>query len=243
MNRSANMKNKEDTNSNSLEVYNLVKAFKVGNQKFEVLRGLTFNVKKGEFLSIMGPSGCGKSTLLYLLGGLDKPTKGTIILNGKDLTKMKEKDKSVMRRREIGFVFQFYNLVPNLSVEENILLPLLIDGKSPRKYKKSLNDILDTIQMTDRRRHYPSQLSGGQQQRVAIARALLFGPEIILADEPTGNLDSKSAEEIMEILHELHQSGRTIVMVTHEHEIAEQTQRIIAIRDGLVEADNKNGKR
>ena len=236
MNRSANMKNKEDTNSNSLEVYNLVKAFKVGNQKFEVLRGLTFNVKKGEFLSIMGPSGCGKSTLLYLLGGLDKPTKGTIILNGKDLTKMKEKDKSVMRRREIGFVFQFYNLVPNLSVEENILLPLLIDGKSPRKYKKSLNDILDTIQMTDRRRHYPSQLSGGQQQRVAIARALLFGPEIILADEPTGNLDSKTGTEIMKLFRSINKEfNKTIIQVTHSEEAASYGTDILRIKDGEID--------
>ena len=236
MNRSVNMKRKENTDVNSLEVYNLIKTFKVGNQKVEVLRNLTFNVKKGEFLSIMGSSGCGKSTLLYLLGGLDIPTKGSIILNGKNLTKMKEKEKSVMRRREIGFVFQFYNLVPNLSVEENILLPLLIDGKSSKKYKGNLNDILTAIQMTDRRKHYPSELSGGQQQRVAIARALLFGPEIILADEPTGNLDSKTGIEIMKLFRSINKDyNKTIIQVTHSEEAASYGTDILRIKDGEIE--------
>jgi putative ABC transport system ATP-binding protein len=223
-----------------LEVTNLHKSFDLGKVKVEVLKDLTFNVNKGEFLSIMGPSGCGKSTLLYLLGGLDKPTKGSIKLNGADLVSMKEKEKSLMRRRKLGFVFQFYNLVPNLSVEENILLPLLIDGKKAKGVKSDLDKILDIIGMTDRRKHTPSELSGGQQQRVAIARALLFSPEIILADEPIGNLDSKSGTEIMKLFKDINKEfNKTIIQVTHSQEAATFGTHILRIRDGVIEVKEK----
>ncbi|MCB2342518.1 ABC transporter ATP-binding protein [Clostridium estertheticum] len=222
--------------NNSIEVKCMYKNFELGEEKIDVLKGLSFNVKKGEFLSIMGPSGCGKSTLLYLLGGLDKPTKGNIIINGRDLSTMKQKEKSIMRRREIGFVFQFYNLVPNLSVEDNILLPLLIDGSKAKDLKKDLEKILQIIGMTDRRRHTPSELSGGQQQRVAIARALLFNPEIILADEPIGNMDSKTGTEIMTLFKSINKDfNKTIVQVTHSQEAASYGTGILNLRDGEIE--------
>ncbi|MPQ34251.1 ABC transporter ATP-binding protein [Clostridium estertheticum] len=222
--------------NNSIEVKDMYKHFELGKEKIDVLKGLSFNVKKGEFLSIMGPSGCGKSTLLYLLGGLDKPTKGNIIINGRDLSTIKEKEKSIMRRREIGFVFQFYNLVPNLSVEDNILLPLLIDGSKAKDLKKDLKKILQIIGMTDRRRHTPSELSGGQQQRVAIARALLFNPEIILADEPIGNMDSKTGTEIMTLFKSINKDfNKTIVQVTHSQESASYGTGILNLRDGEIE--------
>lgn len=222
--------------NNSIEVKNLFKSFNLGKEEVKVLNGLTFNVKEGDFLSIMGPSGCGKSTLLYLLGGLDKPTKGNIIVNGRDLASMKEKQKCLMRRREIGFVFQFYNLVSNLSVEDNILLPLIIDGKKPGRLRKDLERILEVIEMTNRRKHTPSELSGGQQQRVAIARALMTNPEIILADEPTGNLDSKTGTEIMKLFRNINKEFiKTIVQVTHSQEAASYGTDILRIKDGEIE--------
>lgn len=223
---------------NAIEVNNLYKSFKLGKENVEVLKDINFSIDKGEFLSIMGPSGCGKSTLLYLLGGLDTPTSGSIIINGKDYSKMKEKEKSKMRRRELGFVFQFYNLVPNLNVEDNILLPILLDGKSPKAYSKELKEILEVIGMTSRQKHTPRELSGGQQQRVAIARALLFNPEIILADEPIGNLDSKSGLEIMKLFKTINSEyGKTIIQVTHSNEAADFGTRILNLKDGEIDRD------
>ncbi|TYQ16873.1 UNVERIFIED_CONTAM: putative ABC transport system ATP-binding protein [Acetivibrio alkalicellulosi] len=228
---------------NAVEVHNVVKSYNVGFQKIDVLKNISFSVKKGEFLSIMGASGCGKSTLLYLIGGLDQATKGTIILNGKNLNKLKENEQSAMRRREVGFVFQFYNLVPNLTIEENILLPLLIDGKSYRKNKSKLNNILKIIQMEDKKNRYPNELSGGQQQRVAIARALLFEPEIILADEPTGNLDSKTGSEIMRLFKSINKDfNKTIIQVTHSEEAASYGTDILRIKDGEIESKKSNFK-
>ena len=222
----------------TIEVNNLYKSFKLGKESVEVLKNISFTIDQGEFLSIMGPSGCGKSTLLYLLGGLDNPTSGNIIVNGKDYANMKEKEKSKMRRREMGFVFQFYNLVPNLNVEDNILLPILLDGKKPKAYEKELEKILDIIDMSSRKRHTPRELSGGQQQRVAIARALLFNPDIILADEPTGNLDSKSGMEIMKLFRTINSEyGKTIVQVTHSMEAASYGTRILNLKDGEIERD------
>lgn len=222
----------------AIEVNNLYKSFKLGKESVEVLKNINFTIYRGEFLSIMGPSGCGKSTLLYLLGGLDNPTEGSIIVNGRDYGNMKEKDKSSMRRTELGFVFQFYNLVPNLNVEDNILLPILLDGKKPKAYANKLNEILDIIGMTERRKHTPRELSGGQQQRVAIARALLFEPELILADEPIGNLDSKSGMEVMKLFKTINKKyGTTIVQVTHSNEAASYGSRILNLRDGEVEKD------
>lgn len=221
---------------NAIEVKNLNKSFKLGkNDEVKVLKSLNFTVKKGSFLSIMGPSGCGKSTLLYLLGGLDNPTSGVININGRDISTLKEKEKAKMKRREVGFVFQFYNLVPNLTIEDNILLPLLMDGKKIKNYKEDLNNILDLVGLKDKRKMTPRELSGGQQQRVAIARALLFKPEIILADEPIGNLDSKTGESIMELFRDINKKfGTTIVQVTHAESAAYYGDSILRLLDGEI---------
>lgn len=218
-----------------IKVNNLYKSLIIGKEKIDILKDINLDIKKGEFISIMGPSGCGKSTLLYLLGGMDKPTKGNVIIDGKDYSAMTEKEKSLIRRRKLGFVFQFYNLVQNLNVEDNILLPLLLDGKKPDKYKKKLDEILDIINMNTRRRHTPKELSGGQQQKVAIARSLIFEPEIILADEPIGNLDSKSGKEIMDLFKKVNSDlSKTIVQVTHSNEASRYGTRIINLMDGQI---------
>ncbi len=190
---------------------------------------------KGEFVSIMGQSGSGKSTLLYILGGLDTPTSGKVYMNGADISHFNDEKMSIIRRRNIGFVFQFYNLIPNLNVEENIMLPLLLDGKNLKDYKNQLNEILDIVGLTDRRKHTPRELSGGQQQRVAIARALIGKPEILFADEPTGNLDSKTGIEIIDLLNKINRdNGQTIIMVTHSPEAAKSSSRTITVSDGLI---------
>jgi len=207
----------------------------MGKLTIPVLKDINLSFKKGEFISIMGPSGSGKSTLLYLIGGLDDPSSGTISIKGMNLTVMNDKQKSVMRRRTIGFVFQFYNLVPNLNVEENIMLPVLLDGKNPKKYKNDLDEIIEIVGLAERRKHTPNELSGGQQQRVAIARALINKPEIILADEPIGNLDSKTGTEVMELLRTINsERGNTIIQVTHSEEAAQYSKRIVRLRDGMV---------
>lgn len=218
-----------------IETTNLYKSFKLGELEVEVLKDINLIIQKGEFVSIMGPSGSGKSTLLYLLGGLDKPSSGSLKINGKELAVMKDKEESIMRRRELGFVFQFYNLIPNLNVEENILLPILLDGKKMKDYQGDLDEILEIVGLSDRRKHTPRELSGGQQQRVAIARALINKPEVILADEPIGNLDSKTGMEIMELFKRINQEqGKTIVQVTHSEKSAEYGTRIIRLKDGRV---------
>ncbi|OCL25361.1 macrolide ABC transporter ATP-binding protein [Orenia metallireducens] len=218
-----------------IETTNLYKSFKLGELEVEVLKDINLIIQKGEFVSIMGPSGSGKSTLLYLLGGLDKPSSGSLKINGKELAVMKDKEESIMRRRELGFVFQFYNLIPNLNVEENILLPILLDGKKMKDYQGDLDEILEIVGLSDRRKHTPRELSGGQQQRVAIARALINKPEVILADEPIGNLDSKTGMEIMELFKKINQEqGKTIVQVTHSEKSAEYGTRIIRLKDGRV---------
>lgn len=220
---------------NIVKVENLKKVFTVGKTESVILKGLDFSVEKGEFVSIMGPSGCGKSTLLYLLGGLDKPTSGVVKINGRDLAAFKTKEMCELRRRDIGFVFQFYNLVPNLTVFDNILLPVLLDGKKAQDYKKKLDEILEVIGMKDKAKHTPRELSGGQQQRVAIARALLYNPALILADEPIGNLDSKSGTEIMQLFKNINEEYHTtIIQVTHSEESALYGSRIIRMKDGLI---------
>jgi putative ABC transport system ATP-binding protein len=219
----------------AIEAQNLCKAFKLGSEEVEVLKDIDLQIKKGEFVSIMGPSGSGKSTLLYLIGGLDKPTSGNIMINDKGLSVMKDKEQSIMRRRDIGFVFQFYNLVPNLSVEENVMLPILLDGKKVKDHRSRLDEILELVGLSDRRKHTPRELSGGQQQRVAIARALINEPEILLADEPIGNLDSKTGMEVMALMQNINKKkAKTIVQVTHSKEAAEYGNRIIKVRDGRV---------
>lgn len=223
------------TYESAIEGTNIVKDFKIGNTTTNVLKDVSLKVFKGEFVSIMGESGSGKSTLLYILGGLDQPTRGTVSINGTDLAKFDDEKMSKMRRRKIGFVFQFYNLIPNLNVEENIMLPLLLDGKKMGRYRKNLNEIIELVGLSGRRKHTPRELSGGQQQRVAIARALISKPEILFADEPTGNLDSKTGAEIMELLHTINQqTGQTIVMVTHSPEAAKSSHRVITVKDGVI---------
>lgn len=220
----------------AVEGKHIVKDFRIGNTTTKVLKDVSLQVMQGEFVSIMGPSGSGKSTLLYILGGLDAPTGGSVRLGGTDISHLEDEKMSRIRRQNIGFVFQFYNLIPNLNVEENIMLPLLLDGKRMRDYKKQLNHILEVVGLSDRRRHTPRELSGGQQQRVAIARALIGNPEILFADEPTGNLDSNTGEGIMHLLCDINrESGQTIIMVTHSPEAAKSSSRIITVRDGIIE--------
>ena len=217
----------------AVEGRHIVKNFRLGDTVTEVLRDVSLRVMPGEFVSIMGPSGSGKSTLLYILGGLDTPTGGRVLLNGTDISSVGDEKMSGLRRRTIGFVFQFYNLIPNLNVEENIMLPLLLDGQKMERCKDRLDRILDMVGLSDRRRHTPRELSGGQQQRVAIARALIGNPGILFADEPTGNLDTKAGADIMSLLREINRStGQTIIMVTHSPEAAKSSSRIITVRDG-----------
>ncbi|HBF9487866.1 TPA: ABC transporter ATP-binding protein [Clostridioides difficile] len=222
-------------NSLAVEAKNIIKEYKIGNTTTRVLKEVSLQVMKGEFVSIMGQSGSGKSTLLYILGGLDTPTSGKVYMNGADISHFNDEKMSIIRRRNIGFVFQFYNLIPNLNVEENIMLPLLLDGKNLKDYKNQLDEILDIFGLTDRRKHTPRELSGGQQQRVAIARALIGKPEILFADEPTGNLDSKTGIEIIDLLNKINRdNGQTIIMVTHSPEAAKSSSRTITVSDGLI---------
>lgn len=202
---------KQSTGGVAVEGRHIIKNFRIGNTPTKVLKDISLQVMQGEFVSIMGPSGSGKSTQLYILGGLDTPTSGHVLLNGTDISRFGDEKMSRIRRQKIGFVFQFYNLIPNLNVEENIMLPLLLDGKKMGGYRKQLEQILEIVGLSDRRRHTPRELSGGQQQRVAIARALIGNPEILFADEPTGNLDSKTGAEIMALLREINRtSGQTM---------------------------------
>lgn len=226
---------KQTIGSIAVEGKHIVKDFRLGTTTTKVLKDISLQVLRGEFVSIMGPSGSGKSTLLYILGGLDAPTGGNVLLDGMDISSFGDEKMSRIRRQKIGFVFQFYNLIPNLSVEENIMLPLLLDGKKVGGYKKQLGEILEVVGLSDRRRHTPRELSGGQQQRVAIARALIGKPEILFADEPTGNLDSRTGAGIMNLLREINQSiGQTIIMVTHSPEAAGSSSRVITVQDGRI---------
>ena len=226
---------KQSTGGVAVEGRHIIKNFRIGNTPTKVLKDISLQVMQGEFVTIMGPSGSGKSTLLYILGGLDTPTSGHVLLNGTDISRFGDEKMSRIRRQKIGFVFQFYNLIPNLNVEENIMLPLLLDGKKMGGYRKQLEQILEIVGLSDRRRHTPRELSGGQQQRVAIARALIGNPEILFADEPTGNLDSKTGAEIMALLREINKtSGQTIIMVTHSPEAAQSSSRVIHVQDGMI---------
>lgn len=218
-----------------MEASSLRKRYILGESEVNALSGVDFYVDEGEFVAIMGPSGSGKSTLLHLLGGLDKPSDGEITLAGMKLSLMNDRQITLARRHQVGFIFQFFNLVPTLSAEENILLPLIIDGKDPRQSGAYLKELLELVGITDRRHHRPDQLSGGEQQRVAIARALITRPAIVLADEPTGNLDSKTGTAIMELLNrsciELRQ---TIIIVTHDPRAAAYAQRVVFLKDGNI---------
>ncbi len=214
-----------------LHVCNLYKTYQSGTTEVKSLDDVTFSVEKGEFISIIGPSGSGKSTLLHILAGIDRPTSGKVYVDGEDIYTKNEKELAYYRRRKAGLIYQFYNLVPTLTVEENITLPCRLDKK--KTDKEILDRLLDTLGMTERRTHLPSQLSGGQQQRCAIGRVLYTNPALMLADEPTGNLDSKSASEVMELLKSANKQYRqTLIMITHNMELAKQADRALIIKDG-----------
>ena len=217
-----------------IKVENLSKSFRTEEVETIALNGVSFEVKDGEFVAIMGPSGCGKSTLLNILGLLDNPTGGKYWLDGNEVSALKEKDRTDVRKGQIGFVFQSFNLIDELNVEENIELPLTYLNVPAKERKQRVQDIMKRMAISHRAKHFPHQLSGGQQQRVAIARAVVFGPKIILADEPTGNLDSKNGIEVMKLLTELNREGTTIVMVTHSDRDASMAQRVIKLFDGKV---------
>jgi putative ABC transport system ATP-binding protein len=217
-----------------IELQGIKKVFRMGSQSLEALKGVSLKIERGEFISIMGPSGSGKSTLMNIIGCLDTPTAGEYVLDSDRVAGLSFDQLAAVRNRKIGFVFQNFNLLPYATAWENVELPLLFDGKNARKRKERVTEILKAIGLYDWREHRPSELSGGQQQRIALARALANDPPILLADEPTGNLDSRSGEEIMDILTELWKEGRTIVMVTHNDRISAHSQRIVRLFDGLV---------
>ena len=219
-----------------LKVENLKRVYGTGASKVVALDNVSFTVEKGVFVSIVGASGSGKSTLLHLIGGVDRPTSGKVFINDEDIYKLNNDDLAIFRRRQIGLIYQFYNLIPILNVIENISLPLELDGRKPDK--KDLNEMLELLGLENRKSHLPSQLSGGEQQRVSIGRALITRPSLILADEPTGNLDSKASEEIVSLLKKTNKKyNQTIIMITHNLEIAKMTDRIITIEDGRIVDD------
>ncbi len=218
----------------------ILKSYFLGKQELPVLKGITMEINKNEYVALMGPSGSGKSTLMNILGCLDSPTGGKYILNGKDVSGMHDDELASVRNKEIGFVFQQFNLLTRLTAAENVALPLIYSGISKKERIERATAVLEKVKLEDRMHHKPNELSGGQCQRVAIARALINNPSIILADEPTGNLDSKTSHEIMEILGKIHNEGNTVVLVTHEEDISGFAHRIVRLRDGLIESDQKN---
>lgn len=221
-----------------LRTEELTREYGFGDNKVVALNHVSFSVEEGEFVTILGPSGSGKSTLLHLLGGVDKPTLGKVYIGGQSIYEMKERELTAFRRREIGQIYQFYNLIPVLNVEENICLPMLLDHRQAER--KDLDELLELLGLTERVNHLPSELSGGQQQRVAIGRALISKPKLILADEPTGNLDQKNSREIIKLFRELNEKyGQTILLITHDEKIAEHAERILVIEDGQIVKDSR----
>ena len=223
-----------------IEIKGLKREFLVGSEIVKALKGVDLSVMKNEYLAMMGPSGSGKSTLMNLLGCLDTPTAGAYNLNGTDVSSLKDDDLAEIRNKEIGFIFQTFNLLPRLTALENVSLPLVYAGYNSEDRKIKAQDVLEKVGLGDRMDHRPNQLSGGQRQRVAVARALVNDPSIILADEPTGNLDSKTSLDIMRLFEEIHEMGNTLIVVTHEEEVASHAHRILRLRDGLVESDLNN---
>lgn len=223
-----------------IETINISKEYRMGQEVIKALVSVSIKVKKGEYVAFMGPSGSGKSTLMNIVGALDTPTSGTYILNGKDVSRMRDNELAEVRNKEIGFVFQTFNLLPRATALENVELPLIYAGYGRKERRQKAMKALADVGLENRAGHKPNELSGGQRQRVAIARALVNKPSIILADEPTGNLDTKTSYDIMALFKELHQKGNTIIMVTHEEDIASYAHRIIRLRDGLIESDMPN---
>jgi len=220
-----------------IKITNIKRDFILGNETVYVLKGIDLEINKGEYVALMGPSGSGKSTLMNLLGCLDTPTSGTYILNGKDVSHMKDDELAEIRNKEIGFVFQTFNLLPRTTALDNVALPMIYAGHSKTERNARATEVLNQVNLSDRMDHQPNQLSGGQRQRVAIARALVNKPSIILGDEPTGNLDSKTSLEIMKLFGDIHAQGNTVILVTHEEEIAAYAHRVIRLRDGMIESD------
>ena len=227
----------KSTNMNVIEVNNITKHYLLGTQTVEALRGVSFGIKQGEFIAIMGPSGSGKSTLMNIIGCLDTPTNGTYHLNNKEVSTLEGDERAGIRNKEIGFVFQNFHLLARNSALDNVMLPLKYAGFNKQDQLNKAKDTLSKVGLESRMSHQPSELSGGQQQRVAIARALVNNPSILFADEPTGNLDSQTGHDVMQLFHNLHQQGQTIILITHENEIASEAERVIYIKDGLIESD------
>ena len=223
-----------------IDIEKLVRNFRLGKQEIKVLKEISFSIQKNEYVALMGPSGSGKSTLMNLLGCLDTPTSGTYVLNNQDVSQLSDDDLAQIRNKEIGFVFQTFNLLPRATALDNVALPLIYAGLSKTKRDERAVEVLTEVGLSDRMEHKPNELSGGQRQRVAVARALVNSPSIILADEPTGNLDSKTSYEIMGLFDTIHKAGNTIILVTHEEDIAQHAHRIIRLRDGNIESDELN---
>lgn len=222
-----------------IKLKSIKRDFALGAETIRVLKGIDLTINQGEYVALMGPSGSGKSTLMNLLGCLDTPTSGSYILNGQDVSKMRDDELAEIRNKEIGFVFQTFNLLPRTTALDNVALPMIYAGYGKAERSARAKEVLEQVNLGDRMDHQPNQLSGGQRQRVAIARALVNKPSIILADEPTGNLDSKTSVEIMKLFDEIHQNGNTVILVTHEEDIAAYAHRVIRLRDGLIESDNQ----
>jgi len=220
-----------------IEMTEITKIYKMGSESVEALKSVNLSVGANEFVALMGPSGSGKSTLMNIIGCLDSPTSGVYMLNGVDVSSMEDADLADVRNRRIGFIFQTFNLMPRISALENVALPLVYAGKDKKTRMEMAIQVIESVGLADRMHHRPNELSGGQRQRVAIARALVNNPAIILADEPTGNLDSRTSEEIMNILTDIHRSGNTIILVTHEADIAQYAKRLVKLRDGRIESD------
>jgi putative ABC transport system ATP-binding protein len=223
-----------------IKITDIVKTFRIGTVLVEALRSVSLTIMKGEFVAIMGPSGSGKSTLMNILGCLDTPTSGSYVLNGEDVSKLDDNNLAEIRNRQIGFVFQTFNLLPRSTALENVMLPLIYAGVPKAKRVERALEVIDEVKLTDRIAHRPNELSGGQRQRVAIARALVNNPAIILADEPTGNLDSRTSIEILGLLEDIHKNGNTVIIVTHEEDIALHAHRIIRLMDGKIAVDERN---